>query len=65
MLVFLWLLSLLLRGFRVVDFDLGKIEAVNDGECYLREANLNVLLGDVITKSLLGVTNDGVETVRS
>jgi len=40
------------KGFSVisVDVDIGKVEAVNSGRCYLREPGLDVLLRNVISR---------------
>jgi UDP-N-acetyl-D-mannosaminuronic acid dehydrogenase len=54
------------RGFSVVgvDVDVGRVEAVNSGRCYIREPGLDVLLRDVVSRGLLRATTDVVEAVR-
>jgi UDP-N-acetyl-D-mannosaminuronic acid dehydrogenase len=54
------------RGFSVVgvDVDVGKVEAVNSGRCYLREPGLDVLLGDAVSRGFLRATTDAVRAVR-
>ncbi|AGT35943.1 hypothetical protein N186_08025 [Thermofilum adornatum] len=43
------------KGYEVVgvDVDAKKVEAVNDGRCYLREPGLDVLLCDSVSKGFL------------
>lgn len=54
------------RGFSVigVDVDVGKVEAVNSGRCYIREPGLDELLRDVVSRGLLRATTDAVKAVR-
>uniref|UniRef100_A0A7J3Z7T8 UDP-glucose/GDP-mannose dehydrogenase N-terminal domain-containing protein n=1 Tax=Ignisphaera aggregans TaxID=334771 RepID=A0A7J3Z7T8_9CREN len=54
------------RGFSVigVDVDVKKVEAVNNGKCYLRETGLDSLLRDDVSKGFLRATTDAVEAVR-
>jgi len=54
------------KGFSVigVDVDVGKVEAVNSGRCYLREPGLDVLLRDVVSRGLLRATADAVGAIR-
>jgi len=54
------------REFEVVgvDVDEGKVKAVNEGRCYIREPGLTELLRDAVSKGLLRATTDGVEAVR-
>jgi len=54
------------RGFEVVGVDVGegKVKAVNEGRCYIREPGLTELLRDAVSKGLLRATTDGVEAVR-
>ena len=54
------------RGFSVVgvDVDVGRVEAVNSGKCYIREPGLDVLLREVVSRGLLRATTDVVEAVK-
>jgi len=54
------------RGFSVVgvDIDVGRVEAVNSGSCYIREPGLDALLRDVVFRGLLRATTNVVEAVR-
>ena len=53
------------RGFSVVgvDVDVGRVEAVNSGRCYLREPGLDVLLRDAVSKGFLRATTEAVRAV--
>jgi len=54
------------RGFSVVgvDVDVGKVEAVNSGRCYIKEPVLDVLLREAVSKGFLSATTDAVEAVK-
>jgi len=47
-----------------VDVDKNKVEAVNNGRCYIKEPGLAALLHDVVSKGLLKATADTVEAVK-
>ena len=50
------------KGFSVVgvDVDIGKVEAVNSGRCYIREPGLDDLLRDAVSRGVLRATTDAV-----
>jgi len=47
-----------------VDVDAHKVEAVNNGLCYIREPGLGDLLRDAVSRGCLRATTDAVEAVR-
>jgi len=55
------------RGFYVigVDNDVTKVDAINDGGCYIREPGLDLMIRDVVSKGLLRATTDAVRAVKS
>ena len=54
------------KGLGVIGVDVyaERVEAVNNGRCYIKEPGLDVLLHDVVSKGLLRATTDAVEAVR-
>jgi len=54
------------KGLKIVgvDIDASKVEAVNDGRCYLREPGLAELLRGAVSKGSLRATTDAVKAVR-
>jgi UDP-N-acetyl-D-mannosaminuronic acid dehydrogenase len=55
------------KGFYVigVDNDVTKVDAINDGGCYIREPGLDLMIRDVVSKGLLRATTDTVRAVKS
>ncbi|MCC6004662.1 MAG: nucleotide sugar dehydrogenase [Thermofilum sp.] len=55
------------RGFYVigVDNDVTKVDAINDGRCYIREPGLDLMIRDAVSKELLRATTDAVRAVKS
>jgi UDP-N-acetyl-D-mannosaminuronic acid dehydrogenase len=54
------------KGLKIVgvDTNASKVEAVNNGRCYLREPGLAELLRDAVSKGSLRATTDAVKAVR-
>jgi UDP-N-acetyl-D-mannosaminuronic acid dehydrogenase len=54
------------KGLKIVgiDIDASKVEAVNNGRCYLREPGLAELLRDAVSKGSLRATTDAIKAVR-
>jgi UDP-N-acetyl-D-mannosaminuronic acid dehydrogenase len=55
------------RGLYVigVDNDVTKVDAINDGRCYIREPGLGLMIRDAVSKGLLRATTDTVRAVKS
>ena len=47
-----------------VDVDENKVEAVNEGKCYIREPDLDRLLRIVVSKGFLKATTSSVNAIR-
>jgi len=55
------------RGFYVigVDNDVTKVDAINNGRCYIREPGLDLMIRDAVSEGLLRATTDAVKEVKS